>query len=118
VRAGDSLLAGVWYVETPTNAILFNYLVDTEGNIGDGNRKLKVEGMTLSDVEAALRRAWKQKGPGQKEEREDPWYVTIGGWREEADPEVIDRIEGSEQTRMQKLERELQELKALIRSKR
>lgn len=117
VRPGDSLLIGQVTAGSSNRDVLFNYLVDADGNVGD-KRKVKVAGMTLSEVEEALQEGWKQASPAAEQPVAVPWYVTIGGWREQADPEVIDRLEGSDQTRIQRLERELEEIKQLIREQK
>lgn len=79
-------------------------------------------GLTLSEVEQEMRDKWKPTffgGPGTGNEAPlpgtFPWYVTLGGWREEADPAVIDRIEQADSTRVERLEQELQEIKTMIR---
>ncbi|REK18983.1 MAG: hypothetical protein DWQ37_02660 [Planctomycetota bacterium] len=82
---------------------------------------VKVEGLTLSEAQQALRKAWKGKFKGMTgnglvdESVEYGWTVTLGGWREEADPAVIDRIEHRDAADLQRLQRELEEMKAMIR---
>jgi hypothetical protein len=41
--------------------------------------------------------------------------LTIGGWREEADPEVVEQFEVSDQGRVQRLESDIRELKDMVR---
>jgi protein involved in polysaccharide export with SLBB domain/Zn-dependent protease with chaperone function len=114
VRKGDSLLLG-----PPSQAGTFNNVVDADGNV-TYNGKIQVEGMTLAEAEDAIRRHLNddfRKRLGTTEDYVFAGYVTIGGWREQADPEVIDRLEAADQPRMQRLERELQEIKELIRAR-
>jgi protein involved in polysaccharide export with SLBB domain len=108
IKPGDSLLIGA----SPEQ--LFNSEVDSMGNVGD-KQKAAVAGLTLEEAQTAVRKAWTGQATFDKAPAEVPWHVTIGGWREEAAPGVIDRIEGGADTRSLRLENEVQELKQMIR---
>ncbi len=68
--------------------------------------KVHVQGLTLTEAQQAVVEA----------SRDTNLSVTIGDWHEEADPKLIDQLEHAADPAVQKLERELDELKAMIRA--
>ncbi len=112
IKPGDKLLLG----EVEEN--MFTYAVDGDGNLGS-KQKVQVAGLTLEEAQEAARKNWTTASEfalgGRAPESAVPWLLTLGGWREEADPRVIDRIEGTDATQFLRMQEEMQELKAMIR---
>src|SRR5690606_19213299 len=115
IKAGDTVLLGT--AAQP----LWPTVVDAEGNLsaarGSGtHKKVHVAGLTLAEAQAALRLEITYFGgpggglAGDGTKQTMPWLVTLGGWREEADPRVIDIIEGNGSD-LHRMEQELRELK-------
>lgn len=120
IAPGDTVLASTYLPLDPM-------VIDSDGRFpldiwnGKPVEKVPVAGLTLEEAQAALRKAfvWKA-GPGggisgSETDQTAPWLLTLGGWREEADPQVIDRIEGTDATQLLRMQEEMQELKAMIR---
>jgi len=107
IRPGDQLLAG----NLPGS--MFTYPVDQDGTwlppLGNEAKPINVKGMTLSEAQAAL------DAQPKNAELYVPIYLTIGGWREQADPELIDQLEAGDATRVLRIERELLELQNMVR---
>ncbi len=120
IAPGDTVLASTYLPLDPM-------VIDADGRFpldswnGKPVEKVPVAGLTLEEAQAALRKAfvWKA-GPGggitgSETDQTAPWLVTLGGWREEADPRVIDLIEGVGATQLLRMQEEMQELKSMIR---
>jgi protein involved in polysaccharide export with SLBB domain len=104
IRKGDSLLIG-----TGPHDDTFNFEVDAKGDLPPHNMLVvHVEGMTLAEAQEAVVKGWTSPVTGL------PYFLTLGGWREQADPDVIDQLEGGDATRVRRIERELLELKNMI----
>jgi protein involved in polysaccharide export with SLBB domain len=121
VRAGGLLLVN----QNFSAADGTNYEVSADGMlqsqpdfIGQPYEPVHVAGLTLDEVQKRLCENWKarQKSGGEiwSDPQEQAWVVTIGGWHEEADPALIDRLGESADPRVQQLERELQQIKTMI----
>jgi len=111
IQPGDFLVLrstslGSWGTESESQ-------VDAEGKFGWGPR-INIAGMTLEEAQRAFRREVKSSA-GTPSEQSIPWLITLGGWREEADPRVIDLIEGNDATQLLRMQEEMQELKSMIR---
>ena len=123
IRGGDQLLIGA----TDPN-YSFNMEVAADGTLKWQNQTTPVVGLTLDAAQTRIIETFQAKlakavNGGQMSEEAArtslppvaSLYITIGGWREEADPEVVDRLEGDDQTRIERLERSLDELRKMIR---
>jgi protein involved in polysaccharide export with SLBB domain len=119
IAPGDTVLASTYL---PLNAMV----IDAQGRFpldswnGKPVEKISVAGLTLEEAQAALRKAFLWKAfpvsnvAGTETDRTAPWILTLGGWREEADPEVIDLIEGTDATQLLRMQQEMEELKSMI----
>ncbi len=123
VRAGDQLLlnSSGSAAEGMSREVLADGTLSWPSPfVGQEFPPLRVEGMTIDELQQSVRKSWKFSAGGggtiqQSNLQEYPWSVTFGGWREEADPAVIDRIEQADSNRVERLEQELQEIKTMIR---
>ena len=122
IAPGDTVLWGTSNPLGPT-------VVNPEGNVTAGHwspvgevRTVHLAGLTLEEAQAALRKTLTYQGGGSGggfagggTDQVPPWVITLGGWREEADPRVIDLIEGNDATQLLRMQEEMQELKSMIR---
>ena len=114
----------------------FEYVVGPDGQLAwavpvdsfsSEKIQIPVAGLTLAEAQEALQKVSVRKvpaGPGGglagaatgKEPVESiPICLTLGGWREEADPEVVEQFEGNDVSRIQRLESDIRELKDMVR---
>jgi protein involved in polysaccharide export with SLBB domain len=119
IAPGDTVLASTYL---PLNVMV----IDAEGRFpldssnGKPVEKVSVAGLTLEEAQAALRKAFVWKAfpvsnvAGSDTDQTAPWILTLGGWHEEADPQVIDRIEGTDATQLLRMQEEMEELKSMI----
>jgi protein involved in polysaccharide export with SLBB domain/beta-lactamase regulating signal transducer with metallopeptidase domain len=126
VQAGDRLLVNQGFSAADGGS----YEVTTDGMfqtqpevIEPKQEPVHVAGLTLEEVQNTLREKWKFlafRGTGVRQLGfpNPVWMVTLGGWHEEADPQLIDRLGESSDPRVQQLERELQQIKTLLREHR
>jgi protein involved in polysaccharide export with SLBB domain len=122
VRAGDLLLVNKYFSAADGGS----YEVAADGNfqtlpdqVAPKQEAVHVAGLTLEEVQKLLRERWDTfnfpGGGGVKTDlHNQPWMVTVGGWHEEADPQLIDRLGEPNDPRVQQLERELQQIKTMI----
>jgi hypothetical protein len=84
VRVGDQLLIGQEAVN-----ISYNHEVGPDGCLSQGKAiRVKVEGLRLAEAQDVVQKALTSQGRSPA-----PIFLTLGGWTEEADPEVIDKLE-------------------------
>ncbi len=118
VRVGDRLMIG----NDPNAA--FDYEVMADGTVPWLKQNINVAGLTLAEAQEevqkhSVREVPTNPGggfhPGTMKKVPWPIFLTLGGWTEHADPDVVEQLEGDEETRVQRLEGELRELKQMIR---